>query len=79
MAWRQLRRGAAPTNVPPPGTPVERFVYVVSGAADLTVSAHVQRVMAGTLIVIPSGEQQVRMQATGAIDAVLVEFSPERR
>lgn len=32
-----------------------------------------------TLIVIPSGERPVSLQAVGGIDVALVEFSPERR
>ena len=63
----------------PTGTRTELFAYLVRGVAELATSGGVQRVMAGTLIVIPGGERHVSLQAVGGIDVALVEFSPERR
>ena len=40
------------------------------------MSGNVQRVLAGTLIIIPAGVQHVRLQALGANDAAVVEFTP---
>lgn len=61
LVWRQLPTGATPTDMHPTGTRTELFVYVVRGVAELATSGGVQRVMAGTLIVIPSGERHVSL------------------
>jgi quercetin dioxygenase-like cupin family protein len=78
LSWVRLAAGGASVNVGP-ARGVETFVYIVKGEADLTSTRLKQRVGAGTLVVIPAGEEHISLQAAGAGDVALVEFRPALR
>jgi len=78
VAWRRLAAGGA-VDLAPERSSAELFVYVASGDADLSAPGLSQRVVAGTLIVIPGHHLHVRLAAAGPADIALVEFRPALR
>ena len=75
MMWRRLARGAKPADVQAAGT--ELLIYVLRGTLQLETTNSPQRVMAGSVIIIPA-HQRARLQSADT-EVALVEFSPERR
>jgi quercetin dioxygenase-like cupin family protein len=78
LSWRRLIAGAAAVDLAPaPG--IETFVYVASGDADVAATGIERRVSAGTLILIPAGQEHVHVKAANGGDVALVEFKPALR
>jgi quercetin dioxygenase-like cupin family protein len=75
MTWRRLARGAKPADVQAAGT--ELLIYVLRGTLQLEATGSPQRVMAGSVIIIPA-HQRLRLQSADT-EVALLEFSPERR
>ena len=75
LAWRRLHPGTARVELR--AGSVERFVYLVSGALQLTSAAGIEQIGPGTLVVVPAGST-IGIQAAGPEMAAVAEFMPSK-